>query len=421
MKKISLLVVLMVVVASKLFAQFTLSGELRPRLELRHGYAKLAGENDQMAAFISQRNRINLLLQEEKFTAFVRFQQIGVWGDVGTLQFRPGIGLQQAYVDLKLNPQFRIKAGRQELVYDNQRLFSLNNWRQPGRSHDALVLKYQQGDWKLHLGGAFNQTNENVFGTWYDNAQADIANNYKSLSYLWINHNTERLNISGLAVMDGFEQLQPDTSLNMRFTTGGSIVYQVGIYKLELFSYYQAGKNKTGRDINAWYINFAGGLKPVQRMQMTAGIEIFSGNDFTQQQEKYKAFDPLYGANHGNNGHLDYFTNIPVHTKGAGLVNGYLKLNFALSEKTHLKADYHYFALQNNLVDAGNNTMENYLGSEIDLSIQLAITKQANVQFGYSTMFTTESMEFIKGGSHKEPIHWGWVMLTVKPVFFSTE
>jgi hypothetical protein len=35
-------------------------------------------------------------------------------------------------------------------------------------------------------------------------------------------------------------------------------------------------------------------------------------------------------------------------------------------------------------------------------------------------MFATESMEFLKGGSHKEPIHWGWVMLTVKPVFFTS-
>lgn len=400
---------------------FTLSGELRPRLELRHGYSKLPDADDDMAAFISQRSRINLMYEAEKYTAFVRFQQVGVWGNVGSLQFVPSIGLHQAFVDVKLSPQFSIKAGRQELVYDNQRLFSLNNWRQPGRSHDAVVLKYQQNNWKLHLGGAFNQSSENVFGTLYDNTQAQIAGNYKSMSYLWINRKISNFMISGLAVMDGFQQLDPDTVTNLRFTTGGSVVHQAKISKLEFYAYYQGGQTQTGSEISAWYINFSGGIKPTDRINLTAGFEVFSGNDFTKQEDEYKAFNPLYGANHGYNGHLDYFTNIPVHTKGAGLINPYFKFNYQLNQNIIIKADYHYFALQNKLLDDNNQTIDSYLASEIDLSMQYNISDQASFQFGYSTMFATESMEFIKGGSHKEPIHWGWVMLTVKPVFFSTK
>jgi len=420
MKKGLLLLGLMIGFISNLSAQFTLSGELRPRLELRHGYSKLSIPDDDMAAFVSQRSRINLMYEDERYTAFVRFQQVGVWGNVGSLQFVPSIGLHQAYVDVKLSPHYSIKAGRQELVYDNQRLFSLNNWRQPGRSHDAVVLKYQQTGWKLHLGGAFNQSNENVFGTLYDNNQPEIAGNYKALSYLWVNRKISNFQISGLAVMDGFQQLDPDTATNLRFTTGGSVVHQAKLSKLELYAYYQGGQTQEGRDISAWYVNFSGGIKPTDRINLTTGFEMFSGNDFTQQEDKFKAFNPLYGANHGNNGHLDYFTNIPVHTKGAGLVNPYFKVNFQLNDKIILRADYHYFALQNNLVGNKNQTIDKYLASEIDLSMQYNISDQANIQFGYSTMFATESMEFIKGGSHKEPIHWGWVMLTVKPVFFSS-
>ncbi|MBE0662815.1 MAG: alginate export family protein [Bacteroidales bacterium] len=421
MKKGLLLLGLMIGFIMNLSAQFTLSGELRPRLELRHGYSKLPNPDDDMAAFISQRSRINLLYEDEKYSAFVRFQQVGVWGNVGTLQFAPSIGLHQAYVDVKLCPQFSIKAGRQELVYDNQRLFSLNNWRQPGRSHDAVVLKYQENDWKLHLGGAFNQSNENVFGTLYDNTQPEIAGNYKSLSYLWINRKISNFQISGLAVMDGFQQLDPDTATNLRFITGGSVVRQSKLSKLELYAYYQGGKTQAGRDISAWYVNFSGGIKPNDKINLTAGIEIFSGNDFTRQENEFKAFNPLYGANHGYNGHLDYFTNIPNHTKGAGLINPYFKVNFPLNNKIILNADYHYFALQNNLVDNNNQTLDKYLASEIDLSMQYNISDQAIVHLGYSSMLATESMEFLKGGSHKEPIHWAWVMLTVKPVFFTTK
>jgi hypothetical protein len=420
MKKGLLLLGLIVGFITNLSAQFTLSGELRPRLELRHGYSQPSNPDDDIAAFISQRSRINLMYEDEKYTAFVRFQQVGVWGNVGTLQFAPAIGLQQAYVDVKLAPQFRIKAGRQELVYDNQRLFSLNNWRQPGRSHDALVLKYQQNDWKLHLGGAFNQSSENVFGTLYDNTQPVIAGNYKSLSYLWINRKINNFQISGLAVMDGFQQLDPDTATNLRYTTGGSVIHQAKISKLELYAYYQGGQTQTGRDISAWYVNFSGGIKPTDQINLTAGFEIFSGNDFTRKEDEFKAFNPLYGANHAYNGHLDYFTNIPVHTKGAGLINPFFKVDFQLNKKIILKADYHYFALQNNLIDNNNQTIDKYLASEIDLSVQFKISNYADFQIGYSTMFATESMEFIKDGSHKEPIHWGWVMLTVKPVFFTS-
>ena len=47
-------------------AQFTLSGELRPRTELSHGYSELAAQNQDASLFTSQRTRLNLQYSTDK-------------------------------------------------------------------------------------------------------------------------------------------------------------------------------------------------------------------------------------------------------------------------------------------------------------------------------------------------------------------
>ena len=414
MKRAILLSILVVVFLSKATAQFTLSGELRPRLELRHGYGKLPTEDSLTAAFVNQRSRLNMLYENEHFNTFISFQDVRTWGGKGMFEIEPGMGIHQAYAEIFFLNSFSVKAGRQELRYNNQRLFGVNNWNQAGRTHDAAVLKFEKEGWKVHTGGAFNQTDARTFGTEY------LGKEYKSLNFLWVDKKIGNFNISALAVVDGYQGKGADTTTQFRSTFGGVLSWKPGSSVIELHGYKQGGKTAEGREIDAWYASLAGRFKPAEKLNLNIGAEIFSGNNKTRDEAKLKAFNPMYGANHAFNGHLDYFTNIPAHTKEGGLVNPYINLVYNLKETINLKADYHYFALQNKLVDENNHVIDRYLGSEIDLSLQYFISKQADVQFGYSTMFATKSMEFLKGGSYKEPIHWGWVMLTVKPVFFTT-
>jgi len=393
---------------------FTLSGELRPRLELRHGYRTLPPIDAEMAAFVSQRSRLNLLYNSDKLDVFVGFQEVRTWGGKGMFDVLPGIGLHQAYAEIPFLEKFSLKVGRQEIRYNNQRLFAINNWNQIGRTHDAAIFKFADSGWNVHLGAAFNQSTERNFGTEYH------SNEYKSMNFLWFDKKLGSLDISGILVIDGYENLS-STKTYFRNTYGGILVWKPGKNSFEFYAYRQDGKHKTGQDIDAWYLSLIGRTKPADKLSLNAGLEIFSGNDKTRNESKLRIFDPLYGANHAFNGHLDYFTNIPVHTKNAGLVNPFLNLVYHLNEKVNLKADYHYFALQGKLVDENNDAIARYLGSEIDLSVQFRFSREIDLQVGYSTMFASESMEYLKNGSHKEPIHWAWVMLTVKPVFFTTK
>jgi hypothetical protein len=414
-KQILFLLILGAAGTQAIAQSFTLSGELRPRLELRHGYRTLPPLRTEMAAFVNQRSRLNLLYETDQFTTFISFQDVRIWGEKGMFELKPGLGMHQAYIEIPFLEKFAVKIGRQELRYNNQRLFGINNWNQFGRTHDAAVLKYNSKGWNVHLGGAFNQSLEPAFGTPY------FGDAYKSLNFLWINKKIDHFNISSMLVLDGTQDDYHTSKVNLRSTVGGIVSWKPNENSVELHYYKQGGKSTRYYKIDAWYLSMAALMQSVDRITLKAGIEVFSGGNEDEPSYTTKVFNPLYGANHAFNGHLDYFTNIPEHTRGAGLVNPFVNFSYKLNETTILKADYHFFSTYGNLLDESYEVINKYLGSEIDFGVQLTFSKTMDLQFGYSTMFATKSMEFLKGGSHKEPIHWGWVMLTVKPVFFTSE
>lgn len=404
---------ILLLIAINGYAQFILSGEFRPRFEARHGYRTLPPEDTTFAAFVNQRSRINLKYNAGRIQTFLGFQEVRVWGGKGMFETLPGIGLHQAFVELEINPKLSLRAGRQELRYDNQRLLGVNNWNQHGRTHDAAVLKFASEKWQVHLGAAFNQSAENLFGTVY------LGREYKTLNYLWAQRKFENFTISGLWLTDGFQDRIDPTKTWFRSTAGGIAKTNIHDHVIELHGYYQFGKTHIGQDIRAWYIHPVIRLAAGTNTRLNIGAEIFSGNDPSiDEEEPFKAFHNLYGVTHGFNGHLDYFTNIPDHTGNAGLINPYVEIEHKLTDNLILRGDYHFFATQYSLINPLGEEYDRYLGSEIDFSVQFNITREADLQFGYSTIFASPSMELLKGGSHEEFVHWGWMMLTVRPVIF---
>ncbi len=415
MKKQIFIVFLSAVLSVQLFAQtFTLSGEIRPRIEVRHGYKTMPDDSSGFAFFVNQRSRLNLLYERPEFNVFVSFQEVRTWGGKGMFETQPGLGIHQAFVELPFLSRFALKLGRQELRYDNQRLFGINNWNQAGRTHDAAVVKFSDMGWSLHLGTAYNQSIDTTFGSNYKGKE------YKSLNYLWIDKKFGKINLNGIVVVDGYQKKQEPSTNYLRATYGGLATWKSRDLGIELQGYKQGGKTQTGQQIDSWYLNMTARAKPAKMLGLVAGVEWLSGNDRTKKEEKFKAFNPLYSASHIFHGHLDYFTDIPSHTDSAGLVDLFFNVIYQLTNKVTLKADYHNFSTESNLADPEGKKAKKYLGSEIDLGVQIAFSKMVDLQFGYSTMFATKSMEYVTTGSHREPIHWGWLMLTVKPVFFTT-
>jgi hypothetical protein len=399
-------------------AQFTLSGEIRPRGEFREGYRRMPDENEKPAAFIYQRSRLNLEYSHERITTHLSVQDVRAWGQDPQKVHLPAIDLHQAWLEIQVNDNLAAKAGRQELRYDNERFLAVNNWIQPAQKHDMLLLKYHHESTRLHLGSAFNQRgdliNQNMpnFGTQYP------VDNYKYMNFIWFHTPVKQSGkLSLLAIAEGNEN--PGTgNLFVRGTWSAYSTWEFSGFNFMVNPGFQNGKTVNGQSIEAFYFRSDISLQPHSVWTTTIGLEYFSGNDFSDPGDsKYRAFDPTHGSGHAHNGFMDYFTNFPSHTRGAGLVNPYFMNRFTINSATSFNIDFYVFSLANNFIH-NQEIIDKYLGTEVDLTLNYAFNGFTQIQMGYSMMFGNESMGIIRGGSPDRWAHWAFVMVTVRPVFF---
>ncbi len=393
-------------------AQLSLEGDIWPRAEFRHGYRRMPLPDEDAAGHISQRTRLILGFSKDQITTRVSLQDVRIWGEIPALNHVPSIDLHEAWLQIAFNDRLLLRAGRQEIRYDNQRFFAINDWNHSGQKHDALVVHHLTANGELHLGAAFNQSSDRLFGTPYR------LSNYKTLNYLWYKTALyPNLDLSLLAVADGFEHPENSSLLYMRGTGSAYFDFSTRQFSARANPAWQLGKTPRGQDIAAWYLMVEGSIQVTDQIQSSLGMEMYSGNDFEDPDDTYRAFEALYGAGHTAHGYMDYFLNIPAHTRGAGLVNPYLKTSFTISESTTFDTDLHMFFLQNNYVHEGS-VIDRYLGTEVDFTLSYRFNPFTSIIMGYSVMFGSESMEIIKGGSKDEFAHWAYVMLRVRPKFF---
>ncbi len=143
----------------------TIGGEARIRYEIRNNasFNSNVGKNDNESA-ASHRVRINVgydLTPDVSF--FAQIQDARIWGSegpggmsaagqsgIGTVSSQNnaasgnGVDLHQGYILVKnlFLPGLSLKAGRQEIIYGDHRLFGNFNWSQVGNSFDAVKLSH---------------------------------------------------------------------------------------------------------------------------------------------------------------------------------------------------------------------------------------------------------------------------------------
>jgi len=393
-------------------AQFSLSGEFRPRTELRNGYKMLRTSQNNPAFFTSQRTRLNLVYKQDKYTFKLSGQDVRTWGEVDQLQDNPNVNIHEAWAQVNFSETLGMKIGRQELVYDDQRLLGSVNWAQQGRSHDALLITYQNqsSEFSLDIGGAYNQEAQNVLGNSYS------LPNYKMLSYVWLNKDFGKFDASGIFLTDGFEV--SSGSVNYRYTYGTHINYHAKDLAISGTIYAQSGDDANRNNI--WAYMAAGKVSyDLSLVIITVGYDYLSGGDAGDSNPTSHAFNTLYATNHKFYGHMDYFTNIPADTRGGSLQDAQVGVAFATSEKTSLNLTYHHFSLANEITDPLNpgQTLDISLGSEVDFSLDYGFSDEINFRLGYSALFENASLEDLQQRQADGLQQWGWVMLTLKPKF----
>ena len=148
MKKIQFVIGLCLL-ATTGFGQFEINAELRPRAEMRHGYKILPVEDADASTFVSQRTRLNLFYNHEKFKMGFSLQDVRVWGDeqlftsTGVYGDNVSLDLNEGWIEIFAGKSNSFKIGRQYWVYEDERLFSKRNWNQSSVKYDGLLYKFE--------------------------------------------------------------------------------------------------------------------------------------------------------------------------------------------------------------------------------------------------------------------------------------
>lgn len=421
MKKLITTIVLVVLFTTISTAQtFDLSAEVRPRYESKHGYGTLISENSDGSNFVSQRTRINFGFKNKKMKMYVSMQNVRVWGDVSTLSGDDNAtALHEAWAQVKISDKVSFKLGRQELVYDDSRIFGNVGWAQQARSHDAFVVKHIfNKTHKLDVGLAFNSDSQAGVDNLYTNAAG-----YKDFQYAWYHGNYDKLGVSFLLLNTGIESLKnagtaEEKQVNNHMQTfGPRVTYKVKGLSANTAVYLQTGK-RIDTDVSGLYYTGNVAYKINSEFKVGLGYEYLSGKtqDPTNTDTKIESFAPLFGTNHKFNGWMDYFY-VGNHGNNVGLQD----INATLAYKKgkfSAKLIPHIFLAAADVYD-GTEKMGASLGTEIDLTVGYKIAKDITLSAGYSKMLATETMEVLKGGDKDERNCWSWVMFTFKPKLFS--
>lgn len=418
------------------YGQLEINAEFRPRGEARHGYKNIPREDTTAAFIISQRTRLNAYYTHPKFKVGFSIQDVRVWGDeqlytaTGAYGDNSSIDLNEGWIEILAGKYNSFKIGRQYWIYEDERILARRNWNQNSIKYDGFLYKYEPEKIKIHLGLSLNNSVDNYFGNDYT-----IQNRLKTQNFLNISKKlTESLSCSVEALATGFQKKETLSTIYVKGTYGIYVYYKPKHFSIKANGFYQNGKNIIGNDVSAYFLSLRADAR-FDPFAFNLGCDYHSGQDQdTSKSEDYQkkdhTFDLFYGGRHQYYGYMDLFDNISKSTDNGGLVDLYAGFKYKVTKTSTIALDYHYFLLQNNVMDPfqENIILDKPLGSEFDLTVDVAIIPEIVITGGFSTMLPTGSMEKLQrqsqGFGQNESLgipYWGYIMITAKPTLFKSE
>jgi len=405
-------------IASAAFSQTTINAEYRPRVMVDGGYKTIKLSSDPILISISQRSRLNIGYKSKKLDTYFSIQDVRFWGDDDNYSATAaqgntkGVSIHQAWFMLKPSENISLKTGRQQFSYDDQRILSARNWNDYQVTYDAFLFQYNTKKNKLDVAFSWNASGSS--DALYPKGK------FKTVDFVRYEQPLGKLNFSALALLTGNTLADTISDIALLGTYGVGLLYDQEGLNFRFNGYYQTAMNENSGDISAWCLSVFGQKKLMEsKAAIGIGADLFSGHDVTNTDANYQAtkhnFNLLYGNRHGWLGYMDFFSSIPT----PGLQDLMVKAEYNPSKVVKLNADYHYFAYMAKSYDTTNPTelATKGLGSELDLTLQWKIMKEATFQSGYSFMFATDTMEKYKkvyGKSIRFP-QFAYIMITVKP------
>ena len=385
----------------------SIEAQLLTRGEHNNGALKQRNEGEQAANYISERARLSFDFKRNDLELKASVQHTGLWGDDDIRQSNGKATISEAWAKMTFGDHFFAQLGRQQLVYDDERILGAQDWDMENFRHDALRVGYEDYHHRLHLILAMNQENANR-GDYYDGPMP-----YKSMEGLWYHYRAETvpLGVSLLALNIGYERGEAGHGrTNYLQTFGTDINFQPAAWDVHASFYYQMGKTSL-RQVQAYLASGSIGYTFAPQLKLSAGYDYMSGNDF--DHPKWNAFNALYGSYHNFFGSMDFFGN--TLTWGLQDIQG--SISSQILDNVRLDLNYHY--LMNARAISG---LKKELGHELDFELTAKIKRDVTLKVGYSAMLGTEALDRIASGNHNEWQDWAWLQLNISPsALFSTK
>ena len=403
----------------------TVDADFMTRGELRYGGllpgeqqegAEVSGERNR-AAFILGRTRVGVGYKESAFSAKLTAQHSGTWGSDGS------IGVYEAWARFDTKPGIFVQVGRQNLSYDDQRIFGSDDWSMTGMSHDALRFGYEGHGHKVHLMAAYNQNPENMDGGSYF---AGGYQSYKAMEALWYHYDLTAWHLGASAVfmnvgMQCIDAGRENEQTFQQQMAGAYLTFQPKGWLAEAAYYHQFGIDESGLPIDAWMASGKVTATPSDAWQFYGGYDYLSGDPYfatpangmlgVTRHEVVRGFNSLFGSHNKFYGAMDFFyVTTYVYGFTPGLQNAFAGVRWAPVSTFAFNAAYHYLAIATTLPDVKKS-----LGHEFEFSGSWNFLRNARLSVGYTFMQGTETMEILKRTPQNHHLHWAWLMLSVTP------
>lgn len=362
----------------------------------------------------AQRARIGLFHSTENYDFGIQIQDVRTWGqDRSTIApisdpNADAIMVHQAYLNIKLENligfKSNLKLGRQELLFDDQRLIGALDWLNQARRHDLALLKIQPNETnEIQLAYAFNQNGYKKNGFVYNgiagiypSGSNGLSQNYKSLLMLTYMNKNKFLPFHIFFLNDNFSILDtlnnPTTEANSRYTIGSKISKSFNDIDMNISYYKQLGTTVNNLDLDA--IMFISKLTYTQNKLISSiGYDYLSGTDKTDginTSNLVNTFDPLYGMPHKFYGYLDLFY-APIGQGLNGFSDAYLMFDYQQNSKLSFQLSGHLFNLTNKLIENGEE-LDPYIGTEIDFVTSYLLFDKIKFDLGISYMLANETL-----------------------------
>ncbi|MEN8144180.1 MAG: alginate export family protein [Gemmatimonadota bacterium] len=385
--------------------EIKLSGDVRVRSEMD---ARTSGAGSDHATLL--RSRIALLAEVgEEVSALIQISDSRVFGEeTNTLTDASAdrLDVHQAYIAWTPNEKVRLRAGRQEIAFADERLVGTVNWTNVTRALDGVRLTLFQGGWTVDGFATVLDERAALLATGLNPRTNEDDASDRSLFGLWAaNSNVDLFALADRNATDGTSRTDID-----RFTLGARGREQLGSVALEATAALQLGRQtQTGlprQDIEAFLLTANGtyGFEGPLRGRLGIQVDYLSGDD-TPLDDSFGGFNTLYATNHKFYGFMDFFLNLPRQTGDLGLVDAMVR-GAVHPQAWTLRADLHRFWLAHDS-PAG----ERGIGTELDLTASRTLAPGLGFQAGYSLFSPSAAGEVAPVGLGGDTLHWAYVQL----------